>query len=142
MSFWLLKPFCQPPDSNKRMDNASIRKGLDAITTSLNHLGDTFEKAYEVPIYLWMSLSEFHMFDSGHRWISLVLLWFPQDGKTMVESKTADLRSQIRRKGDGTNQASSIRNPWQQSDQTQSHSPRESQLKASRDVRCQLCNHV
>ncbi|KAL5058374.1 hypothetical protein RYX36_029978 [Vicia faba] len=97
------QPFYQPPDSNKRMDNASVRKGLDAITTSLNHLGDTFEKAYE-------------------------------DGKTMVESKTADLRSQIRRKGD-TNQASSIRNPWQQSDQTQSHSNHETQLKQSRDVR-------
>ncbi|CAI8592078.1 unnamed protein product [Vicia faba] len=47
-----------------------------------------------------------------------------EDGRTMVESKTADLRSQIRRKGD-TNQASSIRNPWQQSDQTQSHSNHE-----------------
>ncbi|CAI8594912.1 unnamed protein product [Vicia faba] len=55
------------------------------------------------------------------------------DGRTMVESKTADLRSQIRRKGD-TNQASSIRNPWQQSDQTQSHSNHETQLKQSRDV--------
>ncbi|CAK8542190.1 unnamed protein product [Lathyrus sativus] len=97
------QPLNQPPESNKRMDNASIRKGLDAITISLNNLGDTFEKAYE-------------------------------DGKTIVESKTADLRSQIRRKGDGTSQASSIRNPWQQSDQTQSNSPRESQLKASRDV--------
>ncbi|CAI8605177.1 unnamed protein product [Vicia faba] len=56
-----------------------------------------------------------------------------EDGRTMVESKTADLRSQIRRKGD-TNQASSIRNPWQQSDQTQSHSNHETQLKQSRDV--------
>ncbi|CAI8615772.1 unnamed protein product [Vicia faba] len=55
------------------------------------------------------------------------------DGRTMVESKTADLRSQIRQKGD-TNQASSIRNPWQQSDQTQSHSNHETQLKQSRDV--------
>ncbi|CAI8590345.1 unnamed protein product [Vicia faba] len=56
-----------------------------------------------------------------------------EDGRTMVESKTADLRSQIRRKGD-TNQASSIRNPWKQSDQTQSHSNHETQLKQSRDV--------
>lgn len=42
------QPLYQPSDYNKRMDNPSIRKGLDAITTSLNQLGDTFEKAFEV----------------------------------------------------------------------------------------------
>ncbi|XP_073221819.1 uncharacterized protein [Cicer arietinum] len=61
------QPLYQSPDSNKKMDNPTIRKGLDAIKSSLNHLGDTFEKAFE-------------------------------DSKTIVESKTADLRSQIRRK--------------------------------------------
>lgn len=30
------------------MDNPKLRKGLDAITSSLNHIGDTFEKAFEV----------------------------------------------------------------------------------------------
>jgi hypothetical protein len=45
---WLMKPLSQAPESNKRMDNPSIRKGLDAISSSLNQLGDTFEKAYEV----------------------------------------------------------------------------------------------
>jgi hypothetical protein len=45
---WLFKPLYQPSDYNKRMDKPSIRKGLDAITTSLNQLGDTFEKAFEV----------------------------------------------------------------------------------------------
>ncbi|GAU45190.1 hypothetical protein TSUD_178830 [Trifolium subterraneum] len=85
------------PESNKRMDNPSIRKGLDAISSSLNQLGDTFEKAYE-------------------------------EGKTIVETKTADLRSQIRRKGNGPEDI------YQASDQTQSPSRHETQLKASRDV--------
>ncbi len=30
------------------MENPAFRKGLDAITSSLNHIGDTFEKAFEV----------------------------------------------------------------------------------------------
>lgn len=64
----------------------------------------------------------------------------------MVESKTADLRYQIRRKGnepeDTYYQVSDVRNPLQQPAQTQSPSRHETQLKASRDVRCQLCNHV
>lgn len=30
------------------MDNPAIRKGLDKITSSLNQIGDTFEKAFEV----------------------------------------------------------------------------------------------
>ncbi|PNX97062.1 hypothetical protein L195_g020282 [Trifolium pratense] len=87
----------QPPESNKRMDNPSIRKGLDAISSSLNQLGDTFEKAYE-------------------------------EGKTIVENKTADLRSQIRRKGNGPEDI------YQASDQMQGPSHHETQLKATRDV--------
>ncbi|PON38434.1 heat-inducible transcription repressor [Parasponia andersonii] len=40
----------QPYQSNenvRKMDNRKFRKGLDALTTSLNQLGDTFEKAFE-----------------------------------------------------------------------------------------------
>ncbi|XP_073221584.1 uncharacterized protein [Cicer arietinum] len=53
------------------------------------------------------------------------------------ESKTTNLRSQIRRKGNGPediNQASDVRNPSPQSDLTKSPSHHETQLKASRDV--------
>ena len=64
---------------------------------------------------------------------------------TIVGSKTADLRTQIRRKGSNfgdTNQTSDLRNPFQEADQTQTQSSHETKLKASRDVRWQLCNHV
>lgn len=30
------------------MDNPAIRRGLDKLTTSLNQIGDSFEKAFEV----------------------------------------------------------------------------------------------
>lgn len=30
------------------MDNPTLRRGLDKLTSSLNHIGDTFEKAFEV----------------------------------------------------------------------------------------------
>ncbi|XP_004302508.1 PREDICTED: uncharacterized protein LOC101296878 [Fragaria vesca subsp. vesca] len=84
--------------SDNRMEHPAIRKGLDRITTSLNNLGDTFEKAFE-------------------------------EGRTIVESKTADIRHQIQRRGDqpeGQNQASyyGIK---------QARSP-DTQIKASRDV--------
>ncbi|KAK7340090.1 hypothetical protein VNO77_20784 [Canavalia gladiata] len=115
-------PLHQSPEFNRKMDNPTFRKGLDAITSSLNQLGDTFEKAFE-------------------------------EGRTIVESKTADLRTQMRRKGNNsgdTNQTSEVRNPLQQQQQqqqptqtqTQNQSNHETQLKASRDVRWQLCNHV
>ena len=38
--------------SDNRMEHPAIRKGLDRITTSLNNLGDTFEKAFEVMLML------------------------------------------------------------------------------------------
>ncbi|KAE9591930.1 hypothetical protein Lal_00038384 [Lupinus albus] len=95
------------PDSNRKIDNPKFRKGLDAITSSLNQLGDTFEKAFE-------------------------------EGRTIVENKTADLRSQMRRKGnvpEDSNQASDVRNPGKQpSVNTNTQSSHETQLKASRDV--------
>ncbi|OIW01384.1 hypothetical protein TanjilG_12924 [Lupinus angustifolius] len=105
------KPLYQQPDSNRKMDNPKFRKGLDAITSSLNQLGDTFEKAFE-------------------------------EGRTIVENKTADIRTQMRRKGnvpEDSNQASDVRNPWKQSSthtntNTNNQSSHETQLKASRDV--------
>lgn len=89
----------QSSDNSIRMEHPAIRKGLDRITTSLNHLGDTFEKAFE-------------------------------EGRTIVENKTADIKQQIQRRGDHPegqiNQASyygiqQARNP-------------DTQIKASRDV--------
>ncbi|KAJ6331416.1 hypothetical protein OIU76_009903 [Salix suchowensis] len=63
------------PEGFRKMDNPTIRKGLDKITSSLNQIGDTFEKAFE-------------------------------EGRTIVENKTADIiqetrKLQIRRKGPG-----------------------------------------
>ncbi|RYQ96537.1 hypothetical protein Ahy_B08g092321 [Arachis hypogaea] len=77
------KPSYQQHESHNLGDNPTIRKGLEAITSSLNHLGDTFEKAFE-------------------------------EGRMIVESKTAELKTQIRLKG--------------------SHEDNESQLKASREA--------
>ncbi|XP_062002337.1 uncharacterized protein LOC133720168 [Rosa rugosa] len=88
----------QYQSSDNTMEHPAFRKGLDRITTSLNHLGDTFEKAFE-------------------------------EGRTIVENKTADIRHQIQRRGDhpeGQNQASYYGNK-------QTRSP-DTQIKASRDV--------
>ena len=38
----------QPTEGFRRMDNPKIRRGLDKLTSSLNQIGDTFEKAFEV----------------------------------------------------------------------------------------------
>jgi hypothetical protein len=46
----------QSSDNSNRMEHPAIRKGLDRITTSLNHLGDTFEKAFEVKLMLLSSM--------------------------------------------------------------------------------------
>lgn len=99
------KPVYESLDCNRKMDSPKFRKGLDAITSSLNQLGDTFEKAFE-------------------------------EGRTMMENKTADLRTQIRRKSNSVdiNQTSDMRNPLQEAVQTQTQSSHETKLKASRDV--------
>ncbi|RDX99697.1 hypothetical protein CR513_17230, partial [Mucuna pruriens] len=100
------KPVYESLDCNRKMDNPKFRKGLDAITSSLNQLGDTFEKAFE-------------------------------EGRTIMENKTADLRTQIRRKGNNsgdTNKTSDTRNPLHEASQTMSQSSHETKLKASRDV--------
>lgn len=58
-----------------------------------------------------------------------------EEGRTIVENKTADLRTQIRRKGSGDlNQSPDLRNPLQEAAQTQTQSSNDTKLKASRDV--------
>ncbi|KAK4268371.1 hypothetical protein QN277_025038 [Acacia crassicarpa] len=97
----------QSPEGLLKMDNPRLRAGLDAITSSLNQLGDTFEKAFE-------------------------------EGRTIVETKTADLRTQIRRKGSSPghpNQASGVTSSaFKQPPQAENLADHETQLKASRDV--------
>ncbi|KAG6744422.1 hypothetical protein POTOM_053148 [Populus tomentosa] len=95
------------PEGFRKMDNPTLRKGLDKITSSLNQIGDTFEKAFE-------------------------------EGRTIVENKTADIiqetrKLQIRRKGpEAHNQGPGENSSWmQQPTQPLNH---ENQLKASRDV--------
>ncbi|KAK4418809.1 hypothetical protein Salat_2293700 [Sesamum alatum] len=93
---------------SKAMENPTLRKGIDALTSSMNRIGDTIGNALE-------------------------------EGRTIVESKTADFiqetrKLQIRRKGiysDEQSIASGGNGPW-----TQSHyqTSRDDQLKASRDV--------
>ncbi|ESW12029.1 hypothetical protein PHAVU_008G078800 [Phaseolus vulgaris] len=100
------KPVYESLDTNRKVDSPKFRKGLDKITSSLNQLGDTFEKAFE-------------------------------EGRTMMESKTADLRTQIRKKSNNsgdTHQTSDLRNPLQEAAQKDKQSSHESKLKASRDV--------
>ncbi|CAB4284996.1 unnamed protein product [Prunus armeniaca] len=87
-------------DNSIRMENPAIRKGLDRITTSLNQLGDTFEKAFE-------------------------------EGRTMVENKTADIKLQIKRRGDHPEAQAYYVN---QSNSGQQPKNPDTQLKASRDV--------
>ncbi|KAL0347602.1 UNVERIFIED_CONTAM: hypothetical protein Scaly_1776200 [Sesamum calycinum] len=89
---------------SKAMDNPTLRKGLDALTSSMNRIGDTIGSALE-------------------------------EGRTIVENKTADFiqetrRLQIRRKGMYPAE-SGVNGPWTQ---TQYQTSRDDQLKASRDV--------
>lgn len=106
----------QTNETPRKMDNHKFRKGLDAITTSLNHLGDTFEKAFE----------------EGRTIV---------ENKTAdIIQETRKL--QIKRQGNNTEsqyQASNYaNNSWQQPQmqptQPQTQTNHETQLKASRDV--------
>lgn len=45
-SWWQIN--YQRSDNSRRVDNPTLRKGFDKITSSLNQIGDTFEKAFEV----------------------------------------------------------------------------------------------
>ncbi|KAI4338947.1 hypothetical protein MLD38_023949 [Melastoma candidum] len=96
----------QRSESSRKVDNPTLRKGLDKITTSLNRIGDSFEKAYE----------------EGR-------------AKTQdIIQETQKL--QIRRKGSGLdeNVQPGTNNFWQQPGQPQAQTHQETQLKASRDV--------
>ncbi|KAL1213321.1 hypothetical protein V5N11_028223 [Cardamine amara subsp. amara] len=100
----------------KKMDNPKLRRGLDKLTSSLNQIGDTFEKAFE-------------------------------EGRTLVENKTADIiqetrKLQTRRRGTGGgqenhNQSYGVSSSWKKSPEQPmqlNYMEHETQLKASRDV--------
>ncbi|KAF5750710.1 hypothetical protein HS088_TW03G01049 [Tripterygium wilfordii] len=111
------QPYKLSSDNFRKMDNPTLRKGLDKITSSLNQIGDTFEKAFE-------------------------------EGRTIVENKTADIiqetrKLQIRRKGNSPqadNQDIGMSTSWQPlvpPTQPLDQANHDIQLKASRDVRLQ-----
>ena len=101
-------------------------------------------------IFLSLCISPFMY----RNWIALLqnFLLFFQEGRTIVESKTADIiqetrKLQNKRRGNNyeePNRASNVNNSWQQSlnqpTQPQLQTNHETQIKASRDVRCQPCN--
>ena len=71
-----------------------------------------------------------------------------QEGRTIVENKTADIiqetrKLQIKRRGNNSEspiQSPNVNNSWQDPTQPNIQTNHETQLKASRDVRWQLCN--
>ncbi|ESQ40007.1 hypothetical protein EUTSA_v10013951mg [Eutrema salsugineum] len=98
------------------MDNPKLRRGLDKLASSLNQIGDSFEKAFE-------------------------------EGRTLVENKTADIiqetrKLQTRRRGtdgkeENQNQTYGVSSSWKKSPEQPlqlNHMEHETQLKASRDV--------
>ncbi|XWS09537.1 hypothetical protein CRYUN_Cryun40dG0093200 [Craigia yunnanensis] len=105
----------QPTEGFRRMDNPKIRRGLDKLTSSLNQIGDTFEKAFE----------------EGRTIV---------ESKTQdIIQETR--RLQIRRKGSSpmaenqvTGFNSTLQQPLMQPTQLQNQTNHETQLKASRDV--------
>ncbi|XP_075081692.1 uncharacterized protein LOC107785543 [Nicotiana tabacum] len=103
------------PKFSRKVDNPKLRKGLDALTSSLNHIGDTIGNALE----------------EGRTIV--------ENKTTDIIQETRKL--QIRRKGtnfEEQNHVSSLHSAWQQSSRqtTQPHTQtnHEDQLKASRDV--------
>lgn len=48
---------------SEKMDNPTLRKGLDAFTSSLNNIGGTIGNALEVNsiIYCWIRIDKFHI---------------------------------------------------------------------------------
>ncbi|XP_065854233.1 uncharacterized protein [Euphorbia lathyris] len=105
----------QSQEGSKKIDSPTFRKGLDKLTSSLNQIGDSFEKAFEEGLII-------------------------MENKTAdIIQETRKL--QIRRKGNGLeaqNQASSTSSSWQQPMMQpklpQNQMNHETQLKASRDV--------
>ncbi|XP_059668182.1 uncharacterized protein LOC132313435 [Cornus florida] len=101
--------------SSRKMDNPTLRKGLDALTSSLNHIGDTIGNALE----------------EGRTIME----------NTTADIIQETRKLQIRRKGsssDEQNRVPGVHNPWLQplvqSNQLQMQTNQETQLKASRDV--------
>ncbi|KAK3021197.1 hypothetical protein RJ639_046616 [Escallonia herrerae] len=106
----------QSPESTRKMENPRLRKGLDALTSSINHIGDTIGNALEEG----RSIMENKTAD------------------IIQETR----RLQIRRKGinpeEEQHQVSGVHHQWQEStmqaSQPQTHTSPETQIKASRDV--------
>nr|GLL42852.1 uncharacterized protein LOC109162745 [Ipomoea trifida] len=102
------------PESQRKPENHKLQKGLDALASSLNYIGDTIGNAFE----------------EGRAVV---------ENRTADILQTRKL--QIRRKGSTSvqNQASNVSGVWQQpamrnNVQTQPQTDLETQLKASRDV--------
>ncbi|XP_059642717.1 uncharacterized protein LOC132284615 isoform X2 [Cornus florida] len=105
----------QSPEGSRKMDNPRLRKGLDALTSSLNHIGDTIGNALE----------------EGRTIV--------ENRTADIIQETRKL--QIRRKGsifEEQNQVPGVHNQWHQPSvqprQPQMQTNQETQLKASRDV--------
>lgn len=102
-------------ESSRKVDNPRLRKGLDALTSSLNHIGDTIGNALE----------------EGRSIVELKTADIIQETRKL----------QNRRKGSSSeeqNQTHGAYNPWKQplmkSSEPQMQTNQETQLKASRDV--------
>jgi len=133
-----------PRETHGKMDSPVLQKGLNAISSSLNYIGNAVEVGLPVRIFC-----------SNYPRIPLIaLMLFPffQEGLTRVENRTADIiqetRKHIQKKPNGAaarNQATYRSSMWQQPQmetsrqQPQKETDQELQLKASRDVRWQLC---
>nr|DAD38565.1 TPA_asm: hypothetical protein HUJ06_012887 [Nelumbo nucifera] len=103
----------QSPKGSRKIESPRFQKGLDAITSSLNYIGDTIGNAFE-------------------------------EGISIVENKTADIiqetrKINMRRKASGSYAQSPTANASSSLQQPQMQTDLEIQLKASRDVRWQLC---
>ncbi|KAL3531585.1 hypothetical protein ACH5RR_005106 [Cinchona calisaya] len=103
--------FYQPCQSSRKTDNPRFRKGLDALTTSLNHIGDTIGNALE----------------EGRTIV----------GSKTADIIQETRKLQIRRKGtnfEELHQVAGMHSAVQQSAQPHMQTSQEDQLKASRDV--------
>lgn len=111
----------QGAESYRRMDHPAIRRGLDRLNTSLNQIGDSFEKTFE----------------EGRTIV---------ESKTQdIIHETRKL--QIRRKGNSPmahNQFTGFNSTVQPPMQLQNQTNHDNQLKASRDVRGKIVslNHI
>ncbi|CAH2034435.1 unnamed protein product [Thlaspi arvense] len=93
-------------ESSNNNNNPTIRKSIDKITTSLNQIGDSFEKAFE----------------EGR---TIVASQIRRKGSDLIDPENNNNNNY------NYNQSSGSNSPWQPLTQP---NPHESQLKASRDV--------